>query len=76
MGYRKLAPTTEGDTAAAVVGYRTYSTARGDMMLDIYVNSERRYRLGPFDNKVQRQILVDNLRRMVDRLGGGHMRMT
>jgi len=57
-----------------VVGYKSFTTPRQDIMLDIYVNKEKRYQFGPFENKQQRQALLDKLRRLVIRLGAEHIR--
>jgi hypothetical protein len=44
------------------VEFQGFTTARGDLLLDIHVNGEHRYRLGPFDNREQRMAVVDRLR--------------
>ena len=44
------------------VNFHGYCTSRGDAMLDILINGERQYRLGPFTNKEQRRVLVEELR--------------
>lgn len=46
----------------AKVEFRGYTSARGDVMLDVYVNDDHAYRFGPFDNKQQRMALIESLR--------------
>lgn len=60
--------------ANLVVGYRAYRSARGNLLLTITVNGEKRYELGPFDSKEQRQALLDKLRLAVTKWGGDHER--
>lgn len=50
----------KADTAK--IEYRGYVSARGRVMLDVVINGERRYRLGPFENKQQRLVLLQSLR--------------
>lgn len=64
-----------GEMGGLMIGYKAFATPRSDLMLDIYVNGERRYRLGPFDNKQLRQRTLDKLRSTVRQVGGGHMRV-
>jgi hypothetical protein len=52
-----------------VVGYKSFTAYRNKLMLDIYVNGERRYEFGPFENRQQRQALLIKLRRLVSRQG-------
>ena len=46
----------------AKIEYRGYTSARGSVMLDVVVNGQRRYRFGPFSNRQQRMVLLNNLR--------------
>lgn len=43
------------------LSFRSYTTARGDLMLDIYKNLKVIYTFGPFDNREQRQVFLHKM---------------
>jgi len=61
--------------ANLVIGYRAFRSGRGNLMLHIIVNGEKRYELGPFSNKEERQILLNKLRDTVAKWGGDTTRV-
>jgi hypothetical protein len=50
------------------VDYCAYTNAKDECMLDIVVNGKPRYVLGPFEDRQQRLVTIETLRRCSQRL--------